>query len=127
MVLEIADNISSELQRVCQAVGYNPQTTAENTLRGFTGLLQKETYMKSVLGAAWEREKFHGHPPAYFATFDLAGAPKLQISDEVGHAFAEYAHALGYDPSKLANQYLANVTNGIARKHLGRDHVAFTA
>lgn len=126
MVLEIAGNISSELQRVCRAVGYNPQATAEASLRAFAGLLQKETYMKSVLGAAWEQEKFRGHPPAYFATFDLAGAPELKISDEVGQSFAEFAQALGYDPSKLANQCLANITNGIARKHLGKDQVAFT-
>lgn len=82
--------------------------------------------MKSVLGAAWEQKKFHGHPAAYFATFDLAGTPKLEISDEVGQPFAEFAQALGYDPSRLANHCLACVTNGIARKHLGKDQVAFT-
>lgn len=126
MSLEVADNIWCELQRVCRAVGYNPQIIADRTLLAFVGLMEKETYMKSVLGAAWEQEKFHGHPAAYFATFDLAGTSKLHISDEVSQPFAEYAQALGYDPSKLANQYLGNITNALAKKHLGKDQAAFS-
>lgn len=126
MILEIADNIWCEMQRVCRAARYSPQVTAERTLQGFVGLMKMETSRKSELGEAWVQERFLAHPAAEFATFELAGSPKLEIPDEIAAPFVEYAQALGYDPSKFANHSLACVTNGIAKKYLGKNQAAFT-
>lgn len=126
MALEIADNIWCEFNRVNHLAGFNPQTLATRALSGLVDELSRQVALKSVAGDAWSPDTWRLNPATYFATFDIAGTPKAEIPQEVATPLINHCETLGFDPSKLASQHLALVSNGLAKKYLGKQHAAFT-
>jgi hypothetical protein len=126
VTLEIADNIWCEFNRVNRKAGFNPQTVATRALSGLVDDLSRQVALKSVAGDAWTPDTWRLNPAAYFATFAIAGAPTTEVPQEIAAPLIDYCEALGFDPSKLASQHLALVSNGLAKKYLGIRHAAFS-
>ena len=133
MGLDIGDNIWSEFKRMCELVATNrpltstdgyasltrkPSAMAAFTIRTVTQELENASYRKTLLGEAWKPEMWEDHPTDYVVAYDVPGADKLELPNEVTSKFIEHATHLGYDPSKLANRYLARHANYIAENYL---------